>query len=146
MRCISHMYASWASLPPPRPSLWVVTEHRAELPVLCSSFPQLSVSPIAMHICQRYSPSSSHPSLPALCPQVHSQHLPLFSCPANCFTSTVFLDSMYMCSYLKKMVKFLSFRIFFQIKTVSRFSLRINWFWLNVLETQVYYRIYLSVY
>ena len=31
--------SSWAPFYPHLPPLWVITEHRAELPVLCSSFP-----------------------------------------------------------------------------------------------------------
>ena len=40
----------------------------------------------------------SHLLRPPLCPQVHSLHLCLYSCPANRFISTIFLDSIYMCS------------------------------------------------
>ena len=38
----------------------------------------------------------SSPALPLLCPQVHFLCLHLYSCPANWFISTVFLDSIYM--------------------------------------------------
>ena len=41
--------------------------------------------------------SSSHSLLPQLCPQVHPLNLHLYSCSANRFISTVFLDSMYIC-------------------------------------------------
>ena len=37
---------SWTSLPPPIPALYVITEHLAELPVLCSKF---SLANLHMH-------------------------------------------------------------------------------------------------
>jgi len=49
-----------------------------------------------VYICQCYSLNLSHPLFPSLCPQVHSIHLHLYSCPANRFISTIFLDSIYM--------------------------------------------------
>ena len=57
MKCISYMYAYISSLldlplsPRPIPSIYVITEHRAELLVLYSRFP-LSVLHVAVHICQ----------------------------------------------------------------------------------------------
>ena len=53
-----------------------------------------------LSIRQRYSLSSPHPLLPLPCPQVHSLHLCLYSCPENRFISTVFLDSIYMHWYV----------------------------------------------
>ena len=38
----------------------------------------------------------SHPFLSRLCAQFCSLHLHLYSCPANSFTCTIFLDSTYM--------------------------------------------------
>ena len=54
---------SWTSLPP----LYVITEHRAELPVLCRSFPLASILHMVACICQSQSPTSSHP--------LHSLHV-----------------------------------------------------------------------
>ena len=53
-----------------------------------------------MYICRCYSLNSSHPLLPTLGPQVCSLHLHLYSCPANQSISTIFLDSIYMQSYM----------------------------------------------
>ena len=53
---------------------------------------------MVVYICQCYSLSSSHPLLPLLCPEVHSLYLHLYSCPANRFTSTIYLDTICMCS------------------------------------------------
>ena len=44
--------------------------------------------------------SLPHPVLHLPCPQAHSLRLCLYSCPANRFISTVFLDSMYMHWYV----------------------------------------------
>ena len=46
-------------------------------------------------LCQCCSPSSSHPLLSLLDPQVRSLCLCLYSCPANRFISTISLDPMY---------------------------------------------------
>jgi len=80
--------SSWVSLPPPSPSLLpqLITEHRAELPVLCSSL-LLAVCFARDH--QSCSLSLSYSHLPSLCPQVGSLHLHLYSCPANGFISSV---------------------------------------------------------
>ena len=51
---------------------------------------------ILVYPCQSYS-FVSFPPLPWLCPQVCSPHLCLYSCPANRFISTIFLDSTDMC-------------------------------------------------
>ena len=87
---------SLLSLPPalPIPPLQVVTKHRADLPVLCSSFP-LAILHLLVYICQCYFVASSQPPLPLLCPQVRSLRLHLYSCPATRFISTIFLDSVY---------------------------------------------------
>ena len=53
-----------------------------------------------MYICRCYSLSSSPLLLPTLGPQVCSLHLHLYSCPANQFIRTIFLDSIYMHSYM----------------------------------------------
>ena len=50
-----------------------------------------------VYICQCYPLHSTNPLLPLLCLQVCSPRLCLYSCPANRFISTIFLDSIYMC-------------------------------------------------
>ena len=80
--------SSWVSLPPPSPSLLhqLITEHQAELSVLCSS---LLLAVYFAHDHQSCSLSLSHSLLPSLCPQVGSLYLHLYSCPANGFISSV---------------------------------------------------------
>ena len=58
---------SSGSLPltPSIPSLWVISEHRAELPVLSSSSHWLSVLHMTVYICQSY--NLFHPPCPLLC-------------------------------------------------------------------------------
>ena len=56
---------------------------------------QASTLHTVVNICHCYSLSSSHPLLPPLCPQASSLSLCLYSCPANRFISTVFLESIY---------------------------------------------------
>ena len=89
-------------LPPtlPIPPLWVVTKHRADLPVLCGCFPlaiyftfgSVHMSMPLFHFIPDY------PS-PSPCPQVHSLCLHLYSCPACRFfrTNFFFLHSIYIC-------------------------------------------------
>ena len=50
----------------------------------------------AVYVCWSYSLNLSYPLFPPLCPQVHSLHLHLYSCPANRFVITTFLNSVYM--------------------------------------------------
>ena len=47
-------------------------------------------------ICPSQPPNPSHPLLPPLCTQVCSPYLHLYSCPANRFISSIFIDSKYM--------------------------------------------------
>ena len=78
----------------PIPSLQVITEHPADLPVLCSSFP------LAIHFTfgsVYMSMLLSHfipvpPPIPSPCPQVCSLCLHLYSYPATRFISTAFLN------------------------------------------------------
>ena len=101
---ISYMYTyipvsppSCVSLPPtlPIPPLYVVTEHRADLPVLCGCFPlaiyftfgSVYMSMLFFHFVPAY-PSTPNP---APCPQVHSLRLHLYSCPASRFIRTIFV-------------------------------------------------------
>ena len=88
--------------PLPSPTLTsplsVVTEHWVELLVSHNKFPfAILHMVICMFPC--YSLSSSHPLLPALCPQVCFLCLHLHCYPANGFISTV-LDSIYMYQYI----------------------------------------------
>ena len=50
-------------------------------------------------------PNSFYPS-PRPCPHVHSLHLRLYSCPANRFICTIFLDSTYMHWYWYSLFSF----------------------------------------
>ena len=91
-----HLPREPPSHPAPIPPLQVITEHRAELPTLYSSF-SLAILPMAVCTYQCYSLNLSHSLLPqSPCPQVCSLHLSLYSCPANKFIGTVFLDFIYM--------------------------------------------------
>ena len=72
--------------------LQVVTEHQADLPMLCGCFPLA----IYFTFCSVYmSMPFSHfvPAYfsPSRCPQVHSLHLSLYSCPAPRFFRTIFI-------------------------------------------------------
>ena len=85
--------SSLLGLPPtlPIPPLQVVTKHPADLPVLCGCFPlaiyftfgSVYMSMPLSHFIPAY------PS-PSPCPQVHSLHLRLCSCPAPRFFRTIF--------------------------------------------------------
>ena len=84
--------SSLLCLPPilPIPPLWVVTKHRADLPVLCGCFP-LAILHLVVYICPCHSLTSSQLTLrPSPCPQVHSLRLHLYSCPAPRFFRTIF--------------------------------------------------------
>ena len=71
--------------------LWVVTKHRAELPVLCSCYPlaiYFTFGSVYMSmLLSQFVPA--YPS-PSLCPQVHSQRLRLYSCLVPRFIRTFF--------------------------------------------------------
>ena len=56
---------------------------------------QLSILHMVACLCESWSPNSSQPPLPP-CVHVCSLHLHLYSCRANSFISTIFLDSIYM--------------------------------------------------
>ena len=85
--------SSLLRLPPtlPIPPLYVVTKHRADLPVLCGCFPlaiyftfgSVYMSMPLSHFIPAY------PS-PSPCPQVHFLRLCLYSCPAPRFFRTFF--------------------------------------------------------
>ena len=95
--CIHISPPSWTSLPPPHiPPIQVITEHRAEIPVLYRRFPLaicFTHGSINMSILiSQFNPLPS----PTLCPHICSLHLHLYSCPAYRFICTIFLDSTYM--------------------------------------------------
>ena len=77
---------NWASLPVPHLTL---CRYRA-------SSHWLSVLHVVMYIFQWYSLSLFHLFLPLLCPEVCSLYPRPYSCPANRFTSNIFLDSVYI--------------------------------------------------
>ena len=81
----------------PAPLLQVITEHRAELPVPCSSFPRAVCltcgSIVQSDLISQFS-SSSLP--PAPCPHICFLHLHLGSCPGTRIICTIFLDFIYM--------------------------------------------------
>ena len=101
-------------LPPtlPVPPFQVVTKHQADLPVLCGCFPlaiyftfgSVYMSMLPYHFIPAY------PS-PSPCPQVHSLHLRLYSCPAPRFFRSIFffLDSIYMCQHMVFVLLFLTY-------------------------------------
>ena len=107
----------------PIPPLQVVTKHRADLPVLCGCFPRaicftfgsVYMSMLLSHFIPAY------PS-PSLCPQVHSLHLHLYSCPAPRFIRTIFffLDSIYTCQYTVFVFLFISFSSLIAVARTSR--------------------------
>ena len=125
---VNHLYIyiyphipSFLHLPPtlPIPPLQVDTKHRADLPVLCSCFPlaiyftfgSLYMSMPLSHFVPAY-PSHSP------CPQFHSLHLHLYSCPAPRFFRTIFwffffLDSIYMCQHTVFVFLFLTYFILY---------------------------------
>ena len=57
---------------------------------------------------------SIHPTFPQLCPHICALCLSLYSCPANRFTSTIFLDSTYVCQYMIVVLLFLFFSTLWQ--------------------------------
>ena len=80
-------------LPPTLPisPLQVVTKHQADLPVKCGRFPlpiYLTFGSVYMSMpLSHFIPAYTSPSP---CPQVHSLHLHLYSCPAPCSSETFF--------------------------------------------------------
>ena len=91
-------------LPPtlPNPPLQVVTKHQADLLLLCGCFPlaiYLIFSSVYMsRLLSHFLPN--YPS-PSLCPQVHSLHLRLYSCPGPRFFRPIFFFRfhIYMLAY-----------------------------------------------
>ena len=85
--------SSLLHLPPTLPisPLQVVTEHLADLPVLCGCFP-LAIYFTYVSVCMSMSLSRFIPAYPSPspCPQVHSLCLRFYSCPAPRFFRTFF--------------------------------------------------------
>ena len=108
--------SSLLCLPPPLPipPLQVDTKHPADLPVLCSCFPlaihftfgSVYISMPLSHFVPAY------PS-PSPCPQVHSLHLCLYSCPAPRFFRTIlffcFFLILYICQHTVFVFLFLTY-------------------------------------
>ena len=97
---ISRLYPSPSLLslpqtPPPHPR----SSPSTKLSFLCytTASHRLSILHVVVSRCHCYSPNLSRPLIPLLCPHVHSLHLHLSSCPANRFSSTSFLDPIYIC-------------------------------------------------
>ena len=101
-------------LPPilPIPPLQGVTKHRADLPVLCGCFP-LAIYFTFGSIYKSIPVSHFVPAYPyfSRCPQVHSLHLCLYSCPAPRFliATFFFLDSIYVCQHTVFVFLFLTY-------------------------------------
>ena len=85
----------------PIPPLYVVTKHRADLPVLCSFFPLaicFTFGSVYMSMLLFFF-VPAYPS-PSPCPQVHSLHLlfiPVLPLDSSEPFSFFFVDSIYMC-------------------------------------------------
>ena len=98
-------------LPPtlPIPPLQVVTKHRADHPVLCGCFP-LAVYFIFGSVYMSMPLSHFVPAYPSpsLCPQVHSLHWHLYSCPAPRFIRTICLF-MFQIPYICVSIQYLFF-------------------------------------
>ena len=111
----SHI-SSFLRLPPNLPitPLQVVTKHRADLPVLCGSSP-LAIYFIFGSIYKSMSLSHFIPAYPPPfpCPEVHSLHMCLYSCPAPTFFRTFiffyFLDSTYTYQHTVFVLLFLTY-------------------------------------
>ena len=84
--------SSLLHLPPILPilPLWVITKHRADLPVLCGCFP-LAIYFTFGSIYKSMPLSHFFPAYPSPspCPQIHSLCLYLYSCPAPRFFRTI---------------------------------------------------------
>ena len=103
--CVSFCCTMYIHISPPSQPLpllphlvpIVTTEYQTELPVLYSWFPLASYlvhGGVYMSVLiSQFIPTPFPPS----CPLDYSRHLHLYSCSANRFTCTIFLDSTCMC-------------------------------------------------
>ena len=99
---VSQVYVDIYPLPleppshPYSPPHQVITEHRAELPAPHRCFlPAICFThggEYKLMLLSQFVPRSPYPT----CPCFHSQCLHLYSCLANSFICTIFLDSTYM--------------------------------------------------
>ena len=92
----THISPLFLSLPPspssPVPPVQVITEHQAKLPV---PYSRVLLAVCLTHGSEYMSiPISQPPHSPAPCPHVCYLHLHLYSCPADRFICTIFLDSL----------------------------------------------------
>ena len=88
---------SWAFLPLiPCPNFLGHSECQAGFPVLYGSFPLAMYFTYGSVYMWYYFLNLPQPFLPPLCPQVHSLHLRLYSCPTNKLICTIFLDSIHI--------------------------------------------------
>ena len=97
--CLHISPPSWTSLPPqPQNTPLGQHKHRANLPVLYSSFPLATYFTLGTVYMSILLSQFTHPLLlPPSCPQFHSLCLCLFPFSASRFICTIFLDSTYMC-------------------------------------------------
>ena len=87
---------AWVAVPSSRRFFWPRDQTRVSHVSCIGKWVLCHQCHLEYPIYQCYSLSLPHPLLPQLCPQVHSLQLHLYSCPANRFISTIFLDSIYM--------------------------------------------------
>ena len=96
--------SSLLHLPPtlPTPSLQVVTKHRVDLPVLCGCFLLASYFTFgSVYMSMPLSHFIPVYPFPSPCPQVHSLHLCLYSCPAPTHPPPHVLKSiLYICIFI----------------------------------------------
>ena len=79
------------------PHLQVVTNHQADLPVLCGCFPLVIYFTFGS-VYMSMPLSHFVPAYTSRCPQVHSLHLCLYSCPAPRFLRPIFFFQIpYIC-------------------------------------------------
>ena len=102
--------SSLLHLPPtlPIPTLQVVTKHRADLPVLFGCFPLAIYFTFGNgYMSMQLSHFVTAYSSPSPCPQVHSLHLRLYSCPAPRFFTTIFF--FFQIPYICVSIRYLFF-------------------------------------
>ena len=85
---VSYSPPSWLPFPSPHPTNLGSLLCGGFLLASCWTYGSMC-SAVLLSVCP--------PSPPSLCPQIHSQHLRLYSCPANRFIRTIFLGSFSSC-------------------------------------------------
>ena len=114
--CISNPYTyipfllSLPPTPPPPLALDLLTEPQVDSLSHTAGSHQLSILCMVVCICQCCALNSSHLVLTPLCPEVSSLQTQrhLYSCSANTFISTIFLDPLYMVN-IKYMFSFYNY-------------------------------------